>query len=499
MNMLSMLDERAGSDRSALVHRGRTITFRELAEEAARFHAGLVELGIGPGDRVMIFAGTTPWFVTALFGTLHAGAVAVPANPLSPPPEMSTEMAAVRPALVVVGPAAAASIAECAIDAPVVALPGANVADAIAYEDFLGEPGRTAVERESDDLAMLLFTSGTAGSPKAAMLTHRNLVSNLEQVHGARSELVDRDDVGFGVLPMFHILGLNALFTMVLFNGGSMVLVERFDPLQSVALVRDHQVTVVSGPPAMWKAWADHPEIGRDDFASVRIGISGAAGLGREVANAVQERLGVRLSQGYGLTEAAPVLTLGAGTGAPSTSVGRPVPGVELRLVDPAGNDVPVGDEGEILARGANVFSGYWENEAATAEVLTPDGWLRTGDVGVVDDDGYLYIVDRTKDLIMVSGFNVFPGEVEGVLGDHPGIAEAAVIGVRDAVTGEAVKAFVVAADDAVLDQDEIIAFCADRMARYKCPSSVEIVDELPRGSALGKMRRRELRAADAG
>jgi long-chain acyl-CoA synthetase len=499
MNLLSMLDERAGSDRSALVHRGRTITFRELAEEAARFHAGLVELGVGPGDRVMIFAGTTPWFVTALFGTLHAGAVAVPANPLSPPPEMSTEMAAVRPALVVVGPAAAASIAECAIDAPVVALPGANVADAIAYEDFLGQPGRTAVEREAADLAMLLFTSGTAGSPKAAMLTHRNLVSNLEQVHGARSELVDRDDVGFGVLPMFHILGLNALFTMVLFNGGSMVLVERFDPLQSVALVRDHQVTVVSGPPAMWKAWADHPEVGPDDFASVRIGISGAAGLGREVANAVQERLGVRLSQGYGLTEAAPVLTLGAGTGAPSTSVGRPVPGVELRLVDPAGNDVPVGDEGEILARGANVFSGYWENEAATAEVLTADGWLRTGDVGVVDDDGYLYIVDRTKDLIMVSGFNVFPGEVEGVLGDHAGIAEAAVIGVRDAVTGEAVKAFVVADGDAVLDQDEIIAFCADRMARYKCPSSVEIVDELPRGSALGKMRRRELRAADAG
>ncbi len=495
MNITELIDPFAASDRPALYFRDHVTSYRQLFENVQQVQAGLAAMNVEPGDRVILAAGTSPQFVTALFGVLRAGAVAVPVNPLAPAPEMRAEIDAVDPALVFVGPAAAAALGECDLSCPVVKLlPGTVHEDAVDFDDFLGEGGADLVAREPSDLALLIFTSGTAGAPKAAMLTHGNLQANIEQVNAHGANLATQDDVVLGALPLFHILGLNMLLGVFLRSGASIVLVERFDAIGAVELIKRHGVTSVSGPPAMWQAWANLPEITAADFATLRTAVSGAAGLPRDVANRVQERLGVPLSQGYGLTEAAPVLTLGAGTGAPATSVGRPLPGVHLRLVDTDGHDVPVGDEGEIWAKGANVFPGYLDNPAATERALTPDGWLRTGDIGVVDDDGYLYIVDRSKDLIVVSGFNVFPGEVEEALRTHESIADAAVIGVPHPASGEAVKAFVVASNGAVLEEAEVIRHCESLMARYKCPQSVEVVTELPRGTAVGKVRRRDLR-----
>ncbi len=494
MNISAVVEAHADSDRVALHHRDHAVTYGELVAAVRRVHAGLVDAGVKPGDRVMLFAGTTPHFVAVLFGVLRAGAIAVPVNPLSPAPEMAGEIRTVTPDLVFAGPASAATIARCEIDCPVVALPGAEIEGAVELHDFVSDAAPAPVDRDADDVALLLFTSGTAGAPKAAMLTHGNLLANLDQIDGHAPDLASADDVALGVLPLFHILGLNLLLGVIIRAGASVVLVERFEPAQAIELIERHRVTFVSGPPAMWQALADHPGVDADSFGTVRIAVSGAASLPREVAERVQRNLGVQLSQGYGLTEASPVLTLGHGTGAPVTSVGRPVPGVQMRLVDSAGHDVPVGDEGEVLARGANIFPGYLDDPDATRAALDDDGWLHTGDVAVVDDDGFLYIVDRSKDLIVVSGFNVFPGEVETVLASHPGIAEAAVIGIPHAATGEAVKAVVVAAAGATLDEAQVIAHCESLLARYKCPAVVEVVSELPRGSAIGKVRRRDLR-----
>lgn len=494
MNISAVVEAHAESDDVALRHRDEEITYGQLAAAIRRVHAGLAAAGIGPGSRVMVFAGTTPHFVAVLFGILRAGAVAVPVNPLSPAPEMMRELQAISPDLVFSGPASAPTVATCEVACPIVTLPGADIPGATSLDDFVADDRLEPVARTADDLALLLFTSGTAGSPKAAMLTHGNLQSNLDQVDAHAPDLASPADVALGVLPLFHILGINLLLGVIIRSGASVVLVERFDPVTAIELVERHGVTFMSGPPAMWQVLADHPGVQASSFSTVRIAISGAAALPRHVADRVQENLGLSLSQGYGLTEASPVLTLGYGTGAPVTSVGRPIPGVQMRLVDAAGNDVPVGDEGEVLARGANIFVGYLDDPEATGAALDGDGWLHTGDVGVVDDDGFLYIVDRSKDLIVVSGFNVFPGEVEAVLAEHPGVDEAAVVGVPHAVTGEAVKAVVVAVDGAALDEDALIAHCEARLARYKCPQVVEVVTELPRGSAIGKVRRRDLR-----
>ena len=227
-------------------------------------------------------------------------------------------------------------------------------------------------------------------------------------------------------------------------------------------------------------------------FSKVRLAASGAAKLDGEIAADAKERFGVTITEGYGLTEASPVVTSGVGVNAKAGSIGVPLPGVHVRLVDPEGEDVLIGDPGELWVKGPNVFAGYWQDEAATAAVITDDGWLRTGDVAVVDDDGQLFIVDRAKDLIIVSGFNVYPAEVEEVLLEHPGVEAAAVVGVDHPHTGEAVKAYVVASH-ANVEEDELIAFCAERMARYKCPTKVMFVDEIPTG-LTGKILRRTLR-----
>jgi long-chain acyl-CoA synthetase len=362
---------------------------------------------------------------------------------------------------------------------------------ATAVEDMLATEPLAAVDVAPDHLAALLFTSGTAGAPRAAMLTHGNLLANLEQARSATSRVAP-GDVVYGVIPLYHIFGLEVVVTMSLAMGATVVLVQRFDPTTALESIKARGVSVIPGAPALWVAFAHFEEAPADAFAGVRLALSGAAKLPVSVAEKIEERFGLRIAEGYGLTEASPVVTSSAGMTPVFGSVGRVLGGMELRIVDDDGGDALVGDAGEIWVRGPNVFAGYLDDPEATARVLTPDGWLRTGDIGMCDEQGRLYLIERAKDLVIVSGFNVYPAEVEEVLEAHPAVIDAGVIGVPHPHTGEAVKAFVVLGDGAAIDEETLIEHCHEHLARYKCPTKILFVDELPR-SASGKLVRRDL------
>jgi long-chain acyl-CoA synthetase len=471
------------AERPALLGEGEVTTYGELRDRVAAMRGALCDWGVEPGDRVVVVAANDREFVASYLAVLGVGALAVPLNPASPPPEVQRELDVIGARLAVVDPAG-----RQALDGL-----GPGALPVRAADELAEGPPAGVVHREPSDPAALLFTSGTVGAPRAAVLTHGNLAANVEQVLAAPGRAVGPDAVALGAIPLFHVFGLNALLGVVLYAGASLVLVERFDPRAAVAVIAEHGVTIVSGPPALWSALADLPGVEPSALSGVQLALSGAAPLDPEIRRRVAERLGLDLREGYGLTEASPVVTSGVALDAPEGSIGVPLPGVHVRLVDAHGEDVLVGDPGEIWVRGPNVFAGYWGDPEATVAALTDDGWLRTGDVAVVDDDGFLYLVDRAKDLIIVSGFNVFPAEVEAVICEHPGVADAAVVGVSHPRSGEAVRAFVVPRDGVDLDQDTIVEFCGRYLARYKCPSSVEVVDEVPHGLA-GKVLRRELR-----
>jgi long-chain acyl-CoA synthetase len=483
VNLASLLLERAESapDAPALVEGSRTIAFGELEALAATGAGALAANGIAPGDRVGIVSHNDSGFVTAYLAALWAGAVAVPLNPQAPPSVLAAQLDRVQASAVVLGAGA-----EALHDRP-------GAIDVSALDG--GTPMPVEVERDDDELAVLLFTSGTAGAPRAAMLSHGNLAANIGQVQGHPGLRVREEDVGLATLPFFHVFGLNVALGVGLQAGLTSVLLDHFDAARAVALIREHQVTIVAGVPTLFGAFlelsvADAPA---DTFRSVRLAVSGAAEMPQERFEAFRDRFGVTIFEGYGLTEASPIVSTNAIEDAPRWgSIGPPLPGVDVRLVGDDGEDVFAGDPGEIWVQGPNVFAGYWEDPDATERVLQ-GGWLHTGDVAVADDDGYLSLVDRKKDLVIVSGFNVFPAEVEDVLLEHPQIADAAVIGVPHARTGESVAAWVVPEAGATLSVDEVRDYASKHLARYKVPAAVEIVDALPRNEA-GKLLRRALR-----
>ncbi len=518
MNLAVLVDRHAAGDR-ALYADGTWHTWGEVRRRAAAVAAALKELRVGPEDRVAIVWPTSVDFVVAYLGVLAAGAVAVPLNPNSPPNELGRELAVVEPVVVLAsGPVGAVpNVPHVVLPAAVVAaerVPGeprtweefsadtdegaGADADADADTDSGADDGHLLhpVEREESDLAVLLFTSGTAGEPKAAMLSHGNLTANLRQMLGI-PEILRADDVGLVALPLFHVFGLNVALGLSLATGAALVLDTRFDAAQSLQQVQDLGVTTLLGVPTMFAAWADMPDTGAGRapaLGGVRRAISGAAALDADVALRFERRYGIEIWQGYGLTEAAPAVSTSLGTGRNRPgSVGRPLPGVEVQLVDDEDEPVLEGDTGEIWVRGDNVFVGYWRDATATSSVRTDDGWLRTGDIGVIGEDGDLFVVDRSKDLVIVSGFNVFPAEVERVVASVPGVAEVAVIGRPDPTTGETVEAVIVVAPGAVVTEELVRAYCAANLARYKCPTTIRFVPELPRG-LVGKALRRALR-----
>lgn len=495
MNLATIIDAHP-DDAVALISRGRETSYGSLRDQVARLRGALMGLGLEPGERVAIIAGNNWYFVVTYLATIGAGLVAVPLNPTNPSTAMAHELRASGASAIVATPTARHALREIDwSDLPLVRLfVGAGFEPGplgVELDSLLESEPAPVVDRDPDDLAVLIFTSGTAGSPRPAMLTHGNLLMNIRQVLAGDEQVQNADDVVFGLLPMFHIFGLNVMLGVSMAVGARVVLIERFDPVSALETVVRHGVTTMSGPPTMWAAFAGLPGVDGSEMSTVRRAISGAAKLPVEVAQAIEDRYGVQLQEGYGLTEASPVVAAPITGVTPSGSVGVPLPGLEVRLVDSDGDDVLIGDHGELLVRGPNVFAGYWEDQEATDRVLV-DGWLHTGDVGVVDDDGNVYLVDRAKDLIIVSGFNVFPAEVEEVLLEHPAIDECAVVGVPHPHTGESVKAYVKGRPGMSIEEDDVIDFCGERLPHYKCPNKVWFVDEIPRGMG-GKVIRRLL------
>jgi long-chain acyl-CoA synthetase len=465
------------------------LTWGEFDAAADRVAVGLAKRGLAPGDRVALGMHNTVHFPIAYFGILRAGGVVVPLN------VMLTESETAR--------VLQDSGAQIALTAPPFAETVRGAAEKASVEhvittdrwDELGAEGDKAdgVSVELDDLAVLCYTSGTTGDPKGAMLTHGNLLSNLRQQMAIPDAHVTDDDVLFMALPLFHIFGLNVILGLLTLNGATGVLVERFDPVPALRAIQENRVTVLFGAPTMYTAWVAVPGAEQYDLSAVRLAVSGAAPLPPDVLRDFKSIFGVEIYEGYGLTETAPTVASNRMSKRPRPgSIGLPLPEVEFRLIDEEGADVELGDPGEIIVKGPNVFMGYWNRPEETDRAFFGE-WFRTGDIAVQDEDGYLYLVDRKRDLIIVSGFNVFPSEVEAALLQNPLIAEAAVVGVPHPYTGEAVKAYVVLEPGETATEADIVADVESRLARFKCPQSVEIVESLPH-LLTGKVLKRALR-----
>ena len=469
----------AASGKPALVGANGSVTWGELDTQVDALAGALRGRGLAAGDRVGILLPNSVEFATTYFAVLRAGLVALPLNTAYTESELEHQLTD-SGAVLVVTDDARRGLVEC----PTLVAGSQEWHDALTHEPYDGPLVG------AEDLAVLLYTSGTTGRPKGAMLSHRALLANLEQLSRIEPAVVAPDDVVLLVLPLFHVYGLNAGLGMTARAGATGVVAERFDPVETLELVRRHRVTNIIGAPPMYVAWSMLPELG-DAMATLRLAVSGAAPLPPEVLAAMRESTGHDVYEGYGLTETSPVLTttLCSDTAKPG-SIGRPIPGVQMRLVDDSGDDADADDPGEITVRGANVFSGYWPDGAGGADT---NGWFRTGDIAYADADGDLFLVDRLRELILVSGFNVYPREVEDVLLTHPDIAEVAVLGVAHPYTGETVKALVVTRDGAALTGRDVIDHAAARLARFKCPTSVEFVDELPH-SVTGKVAKGRLR-----
>ncbi|MDG4804506.1 AMP-binding protein [Micromonospora sp. WMMD980] len=499
---------RAATDhggRAALHWRDRTLSWSALdAAVTATAHA-LRAAAPAPDPtphppRVAVAFGNTPDFVVTYLAVLRAGLVAVPVNPTLTARELRHVLADSGAAVLVGAPEVTARVDTA--DLPT--LRAVHTTPPVAAEDA---PARFP-ERGGEDLAVLLYTSGTEGRPKGAMLSHRALAANHDQVDRIDPPAVGADDTVLLALPLFHAYGLNSGLGAVVRHGATGVLVDEPGPDGALDEIARHRVSVLLGVPSMFLAWADAGAA----LAGVRLAVCGAAPLPPADGARFTELTGHPVHVGYGLTETAPVLTSTLVGGEPKPgSIGRPLPGVELRLVGADGgelwrdgvpaaeadddgmdlSDDPTGtDPGQIVVRGTNLFTGYWPDGRGGP---APDGWWATGDVAYADGDGDLFLVDRLGELILVNGFNVYPHEVELVLRAHPGVAESAVLGVPHPRTGETVRAYVVRA--AEVSAEELLAHCARNLARFKCPTAVEFVDALPY-SAIGKVRKTELRPA---
>lgn len=425
-------------------------------------------------------------FAVGYFGALRAGAVAVPLNTGYTADEVRHIAEVCTPVLLVTD--AGTAEAARASGVPVV------VAGSDEWRTLMvGKVSPPTGVTDPEDLAVLLFTAGTSGEPKGVMLSHRALLANLDQLAAVESpEAVNPDDVVLAVLPLFHVYGLNTVLGMAARMGATAVLVRRFDATETLSAIRRHRVTNVAGAPPMFVAWSAAPEL-RESLAGVRLMISGSAPLYPDVARQFATVASQPVWEGYGMTEASPVITSTIVSGSPKPgSVGKPLPGVEVELRDESGELAHDEDPGEIWIRGANLFSGYWpDGQGGPGE----DGWFATGDVGVLDEDGDLFLVDRIGDLILVSGFNVYPREVENVIATMGGVAEVAVTGVSHPYSGEAVRALVVPLPGAEITPEQVLAHCETRLARFKCPTIVDVVEELPH-SVTGKVAKGKIPAA---
>jgi len=488
-------------DKPALIDgpTGRTITYAELDQATRALAAGLAARGFGAGDALAIFMPNLPEYAVAFHGVARTGGKATTANPLYTARELEHQLRdSGASILLTVGPFldVAREAAEGAGGVEIFVVGDADGATPVT--ELMGDPD-AAPEVSIDaanDLAVLPYSSGTTGLPKGVMLTHANLVANLNQVQEAFP--IGRDDVLVGVLPFFHIYGQTVIMNQGLRSGATIVSMPRFDLDQFLGLIEEHRVTRAYVVPPIALALAKHPAVDNYDLSSLETIMSGAAPLGAELAEQVAKRVDCNVIQGYGLTETSPVTHVirPDGENRPG-SIGPALVGTECRLVDSeTGEDAADGERGELWIRGPQVMAGYLNNPEATAATIDADGWLHTGDIAMVDADGFYSIVDRLKELIKYKGFQVPPAELEAILITHSDVADVAVIGVPDDEAGELPKAFVVPAADEV-DADALMEFVADKVSPQKRIRLVEQIEEIPK-AASGKILRRVLRDREA-
>jgi long-chain acyl-CoA synthetase len=467
-----------------------TLSYRDFAQRAFAVAEDLQAAGLEPGDRVGLVLPNVPAYAVHFYGIQIAGLVAVPMNPLLREREIAYHLE---------NSGARAVFAMEGMDGQVRAGAPAGVVVHTVDPLTIGLADRTPalaspVERGGDDDCVILYTSGTTGRPKGARLTQRNMVHNADLSCRQILELTS-NDVVMGCLPLFHVFGLTCGLNAAVRVGARLTLLPRFDAAKALEILERDSVTLFEGVPTMYqgllgalRARGDAPRT-----PALRTCVSGGSPLPIEVMKAFEEAFGCMILEGYGLSETSPVATFNMPSRErrPGT-VGVPVQDVEVRILDSTGAEVPRGEVGEVSVRGANVMAGYWQNPEATAAAI-PDGWFRTGDLGTMDEDSYVRIVDRKKDMILHGGYNVYPREVEEVLYEHPAVAEAAVVGVPDETYGENVAAAVALRPGTTATEEELIAFVADRLAAYKKPRHVWFMDELPKGPT-GKILRREVK-----
>jgi long-chain acyl-CoA synthetase len=476
----------AHGDRPALRMDDAVLTYGQFREDAAAVAAGLRARGIAPGDRVGMVLPNVLSFPVVFYGALLAGAAVVPMNPLLKAREVEYYLRDSGARLVV----ALDSVADAAVEAAgVVGVEAVTVGPAGPGEALRGTPDGDVVDRDDDDAAVILYTSGTTGPPKGAELTHANLRGNARTTQETLLE-GSPDDVVMGCLPLFHVFGLTCALNAAVLGGSCLTLLPRFDGAKALQVIERDRVTVFEGVPTMFAAMLHSPDHDRADVSSLRLCISGGSAMPVEVMRSFEETFGCIVLEGYGLSETSPVASFNHphAERKPGT-IGTPIRGVEMRLVDDEGRDVREGDVGEIAIRGENVMKGYWNRPEETAKAI-PDGWFRTGDLARRDADGYYAIVDRKKEMIIRGGYNVYPREIEEALYEHPAVAEAACVGVPHPDLGEEVAAAVALKPGAQADPAELQAWVKERVAAYKYPRHLWLVDALPKGPT-GKILRR--------
>ena len=503
LNLAVLLEEsaRENPEKPALIQGEDILTYTGLRVASRKFANALVTLGIRPGDKVALMVPNVPQFAIAYYGILSMGATVVPLNVLLKAPEVvyhledSDAVALVAwEGLVEEARKGFAEAKECENLILVEEPDGEGAPEGIhRFDELLKDSSaeHEMVQTRPEDTAVLIYTSGTTGRPKGAELTHFNMfynaVVNAEKLLGLRE-----DDVGIAVLPLFHIFGQTCVMNAGIYAANTVALVPHFDPEAVLKAIQNAGVTIFSGVPTMYQYLLRYPELDEYDTSTLRLGVSGGAAIPVKVLKAVEERFGITILEGYGLSETSPTACFNRSAEQRKVgSIGLPIWGTEAKVVDEVNEEVPRGERGELVLRGHNIMKGYYKNPEATEEAMS-QGWFHTGDIATMDEDGFIFIVDRVKDMVLRGGYNVYPREIEEVIYEHPAIAEVAVIGVPHAELGEEVRAVVALKEGESATEEDIIAFTKERVAAYKYPRSIIFMDDLPK-TATGKILKREL------
>ncbi|PFH87719.1 long-chain-fatty-acid--CoA ligase [Bacillus sp. AFS088145] len=481
-------------NRNAITFENKNISYSDLDLQVECVASNLVHDGIKKGDRVALVLGNCPEFVFAYYGILRAGGVVIPVNPIYTKEEISYILSNSQAKAVI-----ANFEMESIIDSLKIELKhfemlyyvGSNKTE-FNWEQLIVNNSKNneypfVIE---EDLAVILYTSGTSGKPKGAMLSHRNMASNAESI----VKLVEfkEDDRILAALPMFHVFSMTVCINTPIMSGATIVIVQKFNPVEVINTIFNEKITLFAGVPTMYNFLLQLKDYSAEYFVSMRVCLSGGASMPVELLQRFEEKYKTIIAEGFGLSETAPVTAFNPIKGVRKIgSVGVDIPGVVNKVVDKFGNEAPRGEIGELIVKGPNVMIGYLGMPEATTNTIKND-WFYTGDLAKMDSDGYIFIVDRLKDMIIVNGYNVYPREVEEVIYQHPAVVEVAVIGISDKDYGEIIKAYVVSNDESITT-DDILHFCKDKLAKYKLPKQVEFKKELPMNST-GKILKRALK-----